>query len=84
LEFGIKTPPYFEKHRPKIRLDLNSALIRVVMSSSVWVLARFPPFHVDGVENTPESRLVKGDETVLIFKHRRTVIFDELVYGTYD
>jgi hypothetical protein len=29
LEFGIKTPPYFEKHRPKIRLDLNSALMRV-------------------------------------------------------
>jgi hypothetical protein len=27
---------------------------------------------------------VKGDETVLIFKHRRTVIFDELVLGPFD
>ena len=49
------------------------------MRGSVWVLARFPPFLVDRVENTRESRFVKGDETVLIFKHRRTVIFDELV-----
>ena len=49
------------------------------------VLARFLPFLVERVENTPESRWVKGDETVLIYiQTSENRYFDELVYGPYD